>query len=589
MNATITAPEALKLDSQTVTVTGQRLLDDPLLNKSSAFPQEERRALGLLGLLPYHVSTIEEQLLRVYENYLRKDSDIERYIFLCALQDRNETLFYRLLQDHVTEMMPIIYTPTVGQGCRQYSHVFRRPRGLYISYPYREQIGLLLNNAPAKDAEVIVVTDGERILGLGDLGVGGMGIPVGKLALYTLCAGIHPAKTLPILLDVGSDNQELLNDPLYLGWRHERVRGKDYDDFIDAFVTAVKRKFPRVLLQWEDFSKHNAPRLLERYRDELCTFNDDIQGTGAVTVAGLLAATKVTRTKLGEQPIVILGAGSAAIGISDQIVAAMMAEGFAQLEARAKLWLVDSQGLVTTTRTNVEPFKQKYAQPTERTWHWNSKDSSRLTLADVVRNVKPTILIGTSAQSGAFTEEIVREMAAFAERPIVFPLSNPTSKSEATPADLVDWTEGRAIIATGSPFTPVDYKGRVIRFGQCNNSFIFPGVGLGVIASGARRVTDAMFVAAARVLSDFAPVLHDPKAPLYPPLEQVREVSFKVALAVADEAQRTGLAEVDLENLEQLVSTKMWKPDYVRLISRDTAETEAATSFSANYERNVTS
>jgi malate dehydrogenase (oxaloacetate-decarboxylating) len=528
------------------------------------------------------VSTIEEQLQRVYENYLRKKSDIERYIFLCALQDRNETLFYRFLQDHVTEMMPIIYTPTVGQGCRQYSHVFRRPRGLYISYPYREQIGSLLNNAPAKDAEVIVVTDGERILGLGDLGVGGMGIPVGKLALYTLCAGIHPAKTLPILLDVGSDNQELLNDPLYLGWRHERVRGKDYDDFIDAFVTAVKRKFPRVLLQWEDFSKHNAPRLLERYRDELCTFNDDIQGTGAVTVAGLLAATKVMRTKLGEQHIVILGAGSAAIGISDQIVAAMMAEGSAELEARLKLWLVDSQGLVTTTRTNMEPFKQKYAQPAERTLHWNSKDGSRLTLADAVRNVKPTILIGTSAQSGAFTEEIVREMAAHAMRPVIFPLSNPTSKSEATPADLVDWTEGRAIIATGSPFTPVNYKGRVIRFGQCNNSFIFPGVGLGVIASGARRVTDAMFVAAARVLSDFAPVLQDPEAPLYPPLEQVREVSFKVAVAVAHEAQRAGLAEVDLENLEQLVSTKMWKPDYVPLIShRASAGTEAATTFSS--------
>lgn len=583
MKATITAPGAPKLDPETVTLTGQRLLDDPLLNKSSAFPQEERRALGLLGLLPYHVSTIEEQLQRVYENYLRKESDIERYIFLCALQDRNETLFYRFLQDHVTEMMPIIYTPTVGQGCRQYSHVFRRPRGLYISYPYREQIDSLLKNAPAKDAEVIVVTDGERILGLGDLGVGGMGIPVGKLALYTLCAGIHPARTLPILLDVGSDNHELLDDPLYLGWRHERVRGQDYDNFIDAFVTAVKRKFPRVLLQWEDFSKHNAPRLLERYRDELCTFNDDIQGTGAVTVAGLLAATKVTRTKLGEQHIVILGAGSAAIGISDQIVAAMMAEGFAELEARAKLWLVDSQGLVTTTRTNMEPFKQKYAQPAERTLHWNSKDGSRLTLADVVRNVKPTILIGTSAQSGAFTEEIVREMAAHAKRPVIFPLSNPTSKSEATPADLVDWTEGRAIIATGSPFTPVNYKGRVIRFGQCNNSFIFPGVGLGVIASGAHRVTDAMFVAAACVLSDFAPVLHDPEAPLYPPLEQVREVSFKVALAVALEAQRSGLAEVDLESLEQLVSTKMWKPDYVPLISLPaSAGTEAAPSFSSS-------
>lgn len=565
MNSAMPALESTESESQTISITGQRLLDDPLLNKASAFPEEERRELGLMGLLPLHTSTIEEQLARVYENYQRKDSDIERYIFLTALQDRNETLFYRLLQEHVTEMMPIIYTPTVGEGCRQYSHVFRRPRGLYVSYPHRDEILALLNNAPAENAEVIVVTDGERILGLGDLGVGGMRIPVGKLSIYTVCAGIHPAKALPILLDVGTDNRELLNDPLYLGWRHERVRGKDYDDFIEAFVAAVKQKFPKVLLQWEDFSKHNAPRILERYRDRLCTFNDDIQGTGAVTVAGLLAATKLTHTKLREQRIVILGAGSAAIGICDQIVAAMMVEGAAELEARAKLWLVDSQGLVHTGRTKVEPFKQKYAQPTERTLNWKVNEPSQFTLGDVVKNVQPTILIGTSAQPGAFTEEIVREMAKHVERPVIFPLSNPTSKSEATPSDLLDWTEGRAVIATGSPFPDVVHGGRVIRIGQCNNSFIFPGVGLGVIASGARRVTDAMFVAAARVLSEFAPVLHDPEAPLYPPLEQVREVSLKVALEVAREAQRAGLAEVDLDKLEQTVSGKMWKPHYAPL------------------------
>jgi malate dehydrogenase (oxaloacetate-decarboxylating) len=552
-------------ESQTISISGQRLLDDPLLNKSSAFPEKERRELGLLGLLPLHTSTIEEQLTRVYENYQRKDSDIERYIFLTALQDRNETLFYRLLQEHVTEMMPIIYTPTVGEGCRQYSHVFRRPRGLYISYPYRDEILSLLNNAPAQDAEVIVVTDGERILGLGDLGVGGMRIPVGKLSLYTVCAGIHPAKALPILLDVGTDNQELLNDPLYLGWRHERVRGKDYDDFIESFVSAIEQKFPNVLLQWEDFSKHNAPRILERYRDRLCTFNDDIQGTGAVTVAGLLAATRLTHTKLSEQRIVILGAGSAAIGICDQIVAAMLVEGTTELQARAKLWLVDSQGLVHTGRTKVEPFKQKYAQAIEATRHWKLGNPSQLTFSNVIKNVRPTILIGTSAQPGAFTEEIVREMAKHVERPVIFPLSNPTSKSEATPSDLLDWTEGRAVIATGSPFPEVVYDGRVIRTGQCNNSFIFPGVGLGVIASGARRVTDAMFVAAARVLSEFAPALHDPEAPLYPPLEQVREISFKVALAVAREAQRAGLTKLDLDNLEQTVNGRMWKPHYVPL------------------------
>lgn len=548
-----------------VTLSGQRILDDPLLNKSSAFPEAERRELGLLGLLPLHISTIDEQLTRVYENYRRKDNDIERYIFLTALQDRNEILFYRLLQEHVTEMMPIIYTPTVGEGCRQYSHVFRRPRGLYISYPYRHEILSLLNNAPANDTEVIVVTDGERILGLGDLGVGGMGIPVGKLSLYTLCAGIHPAKTLPILLDVGTDNQELLSDPLYLGWRHERVRGKDYEDFIEAFVAAIQVKFPNVLLQWEDFSKHNAPRILERYRNRLCTFNDDIQGTGAVTVAGLLAATKLIGETLSEQRIVILGAGSAAIGICDQIAAAMMIEGTNEAEARAKLWLVDSQGLVHTGRTKLETFKQTYAQAIDGNVDWKL-DGSSPNFSQVTKKVQPTILIGTSAQPGAFSEEIVREMAKHVDRPVIFPLSNPTSKSEATPTDIFSWTGGRAIVATGSPFPPLMVTDRgLIRIGQCNNSFIFPGVGLGVIASGARRVTDAMFVAAARVLSELAPALQDPMAPLYPPLEQVRDVSFKVAWAVAREAEHAGLARVDFDKLEERISSKMWTPHYVPL------------------------
>jgi malate dehydrogenase (oxaloacetate-decarboxylating) len=562
---TTPVPQLAESESQTTTFTGHRLLDDPLLNKSSAFPDNERYELGLLGLLPLHASTIEEQLARVYENYQHKDCDIERYIFLAALQDRNETLFYRLLQEHVTEMMPIIYTPTVGEGCRQYSHVFRRPRGLYISYPHRHQIASMLNNAPAKNTQVIVVTDGERILGLGDLGVGGMGIPVGKLSLYTLCAGVHPATTLPVLLDVGTDNRELLDDPLYLGWRHERVRGKEYDDFIDAFVSAVQQKFPHVLLQWEDFSKHNAPRILERYRDRLCTFNDDIQGTGAVTVAGLLAASKLINRKLSEHRIVILGAGSAAIGICDQIVAAMMAEGTPELEARGRLWLVDSQGLVHTGRAKVEPLKQKYAQPIEATRLWQLGDPERPNFSDVIKGVQPTILIGTSSQPGSFTEEIVREMASHVERPIIFPLSNPTSKSEATPTDLFKWTNGRAVMATGSPFPPLVTDNGVIHIGQCNNSFIFPGVGLGVIASGARRVTDAMFTAAARVLCEFAPVLHQHETSLFPPLEKVREISFKVALEVAREAQRTGLAEVDLDNLEETVRGKMWEPHYLPL------------------------
>ena len=544
-------------------LAGHNLLDDPMLNEGSAFPEADRRRLKLLGLLPYHCSTREEQLTRVYENYQRKENDLERYIFLTALQDRNETLFYRLLAEHITEMMPIIYTPVVGEGCRRYSHVFRRPRGLYISYPYRDEIPALLDNAPTKNVEVIVVTDGERILGLGDLGVGGMGIPVGKLSLYTLCAGIHPATTLPILLDVGTDNQELLDDPLYLGWRHQRVRGLEYDEFIEAFVTAVNHKFPSVLLQWEDFSKHNAPRILERYRNRLCTFNDDIQGTGAVTVAGLLAASRLIGTKFSEHRIAILGAGSSAFGISDQIVAAMAREGVSADDAKKSLWLSDSKGLVHDQRALDEAFKKKYAQPFARTANWQLDDPSQIGFADVVRNVHPTILIGTSAQPGAFSEEIVREMAQHVERPIIFPLSNPTSKSEATPIDLFRWTNGKALMATGSPFPPIVTGGGLVRIGQCNNSFIFPGVGLGVIASGACRVVDSMFTAAAQVLSEFAPSSNDENGALYPLLEEVRNISRKVALAVGLEAQKAGLAPgTDLATLEENVSQKMWGLNY---------------------------
>lgn len=549
-----------------VSLFGQELLENPVLNKGSAFPESERHEFGLLGLLPFHPSTIEEQLARTYENYRRKETDLERYIFLVSLQDRNETLFYRLVQEHITEMMPVIYTPTVGLGCQRYSHVFRRPRGLFISYPHRNEIDRILDNAPTEDIAVIVVTDGERILGLGDLGVGGMGIPVGKLSLYTLCAGIHPAKTLPILLDVGTNNQELLNDPLYLGWRHERLRGQEYDDFVEAFVQAVMRKFPNVILQWEDFSKNNAPRLLERYRDRLCTFNDDIQGTGAVTLAGLLAAMQALQSKLSEQHIVILGAGSSAIGISDQIVAAMVGEGISTAQARARIWLLDSQGLVHAGRTDLqrEPTKQKYAQPAELLADWTLTTPGRFMLEDVVKHVRPSVLIGTSAQPGAFTESVVREMAQHVERPIIFPLSNPTSKSEAVPSDLLEWTDGRALIATGSPFKEVVYQTRTFRCGQCNNAFIFPGVGLGVLASGARHVTNEMFVAAARELSTFSPALQDLTTPLYPKLEIVRDVSRRVALAVGLEAQRAGLAEeTTLEELDRRIAVQMWEPNYV--------------------------
>jgi malate dehydrogenase (oxaloacetate-decarboxylating) len=550
-----------------ISLTGHTLLESPLFNKGSAFSEEERREFGLVGLVPPHVSTTEEQLARTYESYKHKSTDLERYIYLVSLQDRNETLFYRLLQEHITEMMPVIYTPVVGEGCKQYSHIYRRPRGLYIPYTQRHEIGAVLANAPTRDVDVIVVTDGERILGLGDLGVGGMGIPVGKLSLYTLCAGVPPARTLPIILDVGTGNQELLSDPLYLGWRHERVRGQEYDDFIEAFVQAVIKEFPNVLLQWEDFSKNNATRLLERYHDRLCTFNDDIQGTGAVTLSGFLAAMDVIGSTISKQQIVMLGAGSSATGISDQIVSAMMSEGLTQQEARSAIWLVDSHGLVHTGRLGLQSFKQKYAQDVARVNDWRLSEPDRISLLDVIKHVKPSILVGASAQPGAFTEEIVREMASHVERPVIFPLSNPTSKSEAMPVDLINWTDGRALVATGSPFPAVVIEHRVINIGQCNNAFVFPGVGLGVIASGARRVTNEMFVAAARALAEFSPALLDPAASLYPALEGVRKVSRRVALAVAGEALRLGLTSAtSKEELERLIDAKVWKPRYARYV-----------------------
>jgi malate dehydrogenase (oxaloacetate-decarboxylating) len=552
-----------------VSLAGQLLLDYPLLNKGMAFSDDERREFGLLGLLPPRVSTVEEQLERNYENYRRKESDIERYIFLMALQDRNETLFYKLLARHISEMTPIIYTPVVGAASELYSHIYRRPRGLYISYRNRGEIKTLLSNAPHPDVEVIVVTDGERVLGLGDLGVGGMGIPVGKLSLYTLCAGIHPATTLPIFLDVGTANAELLKDPLYIGWRRERVRGREYDDFIEEFIEAVIETFPNATLQWEDFARHNARRLLDRYQDRLRSFNDDIQGTGAVTLAGLLAAVKVNGERLSDQRIVMFGAGSAATGIADQIVAAMISEGCSERDAKEKLWLIDIGGLIHTGREDIEEISRPFAQPVERIVNWPVAGLDHIALANVVKHLRPTALIGTAAQPGAFTRDVVEEMARYVARPIIFPLSNPTSRSEARPVDLLDWTSGRAIIATGSPFpdTPPSPagEGRPRKIGQCNNAYIFPGVGLGVIASGARRIRQEMFVAAARELSEMSPALRDRMASLFPDLNDIREVSRRVAIAVGAEAQTLGLADATTrEELEHRVDEKMWTPRYLR-------------------------
>jgi malate dehydrogenase (oxaloacetate-decarboxylating) len=548
-----------------VALQGSLLLDHPFLNKGSGFSADERRDFQLEGLLPPHISSWEEQLARTYGNFQQQHGGLEKFLFLNSLQDRNETLYYGLVQAHIAEMMPIIYTPVVGDASVNFSRIFRRPRGLFLSYPDRDRLDSILAHAPNSDTEVIVVTDGERILGLGDLGMNGMGIPVGKLALYTLCAGIHPTAATPIVLDVGTDNKALREDPLYLGWRHERVRGADYDAFIEAFVQAVMKRFPKVLLQWEDFSKANAGRLLAKYRDRLCTFNDDIQGTGAVTLAGLVAAVRVAGEKLRDQRVVILGAGSAATGIADQIMAWTRREGLTEAQARDQIWLVDTHGLVHTDRPGLEESKRSHAQPTARVADWPVKDRAFISLDEVVRHAHPTALIGTSAQPGVFTESIVRDMAAHVRRPIIFPLSNPTSKSEAIPEDLLRWTEGRAVVATGSPFPDVVQDGKTYRIGQCNNAYIFPGVGLGVTASGARRVTDAMFLAAAGALADRSPATRDPGASLFPPLDTIREVSLEVARAVAREAQSAGLAETTPpEETERRIRAKIWTPRYAR-------------------------
>ncbi|WP_406699361.1 NAD-dependent malic enzyme [Singulisphaera sp. Ch08] len=544
------------------------LLDCPVFNKGSAFPDDERAEFGLHGLLPPHVGSIDEQLERRYGDFSQKRTELQQHIYLRDLQDRNEVLFYRLMADHITEMMPLIYTPVVGEACQHFSRTYRRPRGLFVSYEHRADLETILENRPYRDVDVIVVTDGERILGLGDLGVGGMGIPVGKLSLYTLCGGIHPARTLPIFLDAGTDNEEALADPLYLGWRHPRMRGAEYDDFVDLFVRAVTRVLPNTLLQWEDFALPNARRLLDRYRDRLCTFNDDIQGTAAVSLAAILAAGHVSGTRLSDQRVAILGAGSAGTGIADQIVTAMMAEGLTEHEALARLWLVDRHGLLHTAMTDLQPFQQRFAQPLERLEGW-TVDGSGYSLGEVVSNVHPTVLIGTSGRPGTFTEEVVREMAQHVERPAIFPLSNPNSRCEATPADVIAWTDGRALVATGSPFPDVIHNGRPVAVGQCNNAYIFPGLGQGVLASGARRIPDDLLLAAARALAAASPARTTSGGSLFPALEDIANVSRRIALAVASEARRLGLTDPGTpEELEQRIDARWWHPRYGKLRRR---------------------
>jgi malate dehydrogenase (oxaloacetate-decarboxylating) len=543
--------------------SGNDLLECPLQNRGTAFTEAQRKQLGLLGLLPPNVETLSEQVQRSYAAYQRKTTDIGRHIFLRNLQDTNETLFYRLLADHLTEMTPIIYTPVVGEACQQFSEIYRRARGLFIAYPERDFIDEMLNNAMVQNVRVIVVTDGERILGLGDQGTGGMGIPIGKLSLYTACGGIDPATTLPVILDVGTNNEERLADPLYIGWRNKRISGQDYYDFLDIFVQAVKRKWPDVLLQFEDFAQTHAAPLLERYRDQLCTFNDDIQGTAAVTVGTLMSAVKVAGERLCDQNVAFLGAGSAGCGIAEQMIAAMVREGITEPEARSRFFMVDRPGLLHDGISDLLPFQQKLVQPHERVKAWASNPRVAISLLDVVVQAQPTILVGVSAQPGLFTEEIVRTMAAYSEHPMIFPMSNPTSRAEAVPEDLIHWTDGKALIATGSPFDPVSYKGRSYPVAQSNNSYIFPGMGLGILAVGARRVSDDMFMAASLALSKCSPALADPQAALLPSLQGIRDVSRKIALAVARQAQQEGLAtQISAAELEQRIDDTAWEPEY---------------------------
>lgn len=540
-----------------------QLLNTPLFNKGTAFTKEERDEFGLHGLLPFHISTLEEQVERRYENFKEKPDQLSKYMFLSSLQNRNEILFYRLVSEHVSEMVPLIYTPTIGDVSEHFSILYRQHRGLYLSYPLKDKLDDMIASWPTDTIDVIVVTDGERILGLGDVGVGGMAIPQGKLALYTLFGGIHPGRALPIMLDVGTNNQKLLNDPLYLGWRHPRVSGEDYIQFVDLFVKAVKKRFPKVLLQWEDFARPHARPLLEKYRDQICSFNDDIQGTASVALAAILGAVKLAKGKLKDQKIAMLGGGSAGLGIAELIVQAMQLEGCSEAEARKNFYIVDIDGLIHTQMPRVYPEQKKFAQEIHALKNWQIVDPAKISLLDVVKNAKPTVLIGVSTQPNVFTEEIVKAMAISVERPIIFPLSNPTSRSEATPENLIRWTNGKAIIATGSPFAPVDFHGKKIHIAQCNNVYIFPGVGLGVVACKAPKVIDKMFIKAAQLLSEHAPMLKDPAAGIFPSLEDLQSVSRKIAIAVGHIAEEEGLVPKSSEKeIQQRVDQQIWFPEY---------------------------
>ncbi|MBI5504431.1 MAG: NAD-dependent malic enzyme [Deltaproteobacteria bacterium] len=564
MNFQIKVDPATSQKYIATSVKGRSLLMNPFINKGTAFTAEERNELDLRGLLPPVICTIDEHLQRVYENFRASGTPIEKFIYLASLQDRNETLFFRLLHERIDEMLPIVYTPVVGEACQRYSHIYRRGRGLYISYDQRDHIEKVLANFRTPDPSVIVVTDGERILGLGDQGIGGMGIPIGKLCLYTTCAGIAPYNTLPIILDVGTNNEELLKDPLYLGLRQRRVTGDDYQNFVDKFIAAVKKMFPNVLLQWEDFLKANAIKQLHRFRDQLSSFNDDIQGTAAVVLSSIYGGLRLTGQPIRDQRLVFAGAGASGQGIADLFVSSLVEGGLPVDEARRRIWTVDSKGLVTRDRSGLEDFKAAHARDVDELATWQCKDRGRITLEETIANVRPTILIGVSATPGTFTEAAIKLMAKLNERPLILPLSNPTSKCECTAEQAIRWTDGRGIVATGSPFDPVQYNGKTYRIGQCNNAYIFPGVGLGVCVAGARRVSDGMFLAAAKALAEQVTSEDFAESSVFPKLSRIRECSHAVACAVARRAVADGHADADvLVDLEEKVTRAMWFPEYL--------------------------
>ena len=540
---------------------GPALLETPLLNKGSAFSPEERDSFNLTGLLPHTIETIEEQSLRAYHQLRSFTDDMDKHIYLRNIQDTNETLFHHLIDQHIEEVMPLIYTPTVGQACEKFSQIYRRKRGIFISYPERHKIDDMLQNATKQKVKVIVVTDGERILGLGDQGIGGMGIPIGKLSLYTACGGISPAYCLPVLLDVGTNNQQLLDDPMYMGWRNPRISGEEYNEFVDLFIQAVKRRWPEVLLQFEDFAQENATPLLNKYRDQLCCFNDDIQGTAAVSVGALIAACLNKGQKLSEQNIAFLGAGSAGCGIAEHIIRQMQREGLSEAQARRQVFMVDRYGLLTDSMTELQKFQVPLVQKESDIAHWDK--SNKLGLAQVVQQGGVTVLFGVSGQKGLFTQEVIEALCANTEHPIVLPLSNPTTRVEATPQEVMNWSRGKAIIATGSPFPPTTFNGQTFEVSQCNNSYIFPGIGLGVLAAQATSISDNMLMAASQALADISMEYQKAPGAILPPIKVIREISEKIAYAVAVQAVEDKLALPDTaENLQRRIEANFWLPEY---------------------------